>query len=210
MAGAATITMTSGTTACVVQYNQDGDTDYFAAPEVTSQTIAVKASQTITVTQSAPPTAEYDESFAVQATSSSALPVAITTAGSCSGSGSGAATITMTSGKGNCTISYNQAGDADWLAAAQVSEKTTAQKQDQTISVTKAPPPTATTQISFSVEASASSGLPVAVTTSGACSNSGTTITTGKKKGTCTVTFSQAGNTNYTAAPQIKYKTTVQ
>jgi YVTN family beta-propeller protein len=54
--GSATITMLSGTTACEVHYNQAGDSDYSAAPEVTSSTTAQKASQTITVTQGAPAT----------------------------------------------------------------------------------------------------------------------------------------------------------
>ena len=106
---------------------------------------------------------------------------------------------------------YNQVGNANYLAAPQVSQKTTAQKASQSIDVTHAPPANAPTQSSFSVAATATSGLPVTVTTSGgACSNSGTTITTGKKKGTCTVTFSQSGNTDYAAAPQIVRTTTVQ
>jgi hypothetical protein len=169
----------------------------------------IAENQTITVTQSAPATAAYNASFTVEANSSSGLPVTITTTGSCSGSGTGSATILMTSGKGNCTVRYNQAGDTNYLAAAQVSEKTTAQKSSQTITVTQPPPPSAQTKTSFTVAAFASSGLPVAVSTSGACSNSGTTIKIGKKTGTCTVTFSQAGNTNYTAAPQIVYTTEV-
>jgi hypothetical protein len=283
-AGTATITMTSGTTECVVHYNQDGNANYFSAPEITNKTTAqkaaatvtlsnllqtyngsprpvgvsvnpvglivnvtydgsataptnagsfsvvatindlnyqgsasgtltiAKASQTITVTTSAPATATYNTSFNVQATSSSGLAVALTTTGSCSGSGTGSATILMSSGNGNCNVRYNQAGDANYLAAPQVSQKTTAQKASQTINVTQAPPPTVPTQSSFTVAATASSGLPVSVTTSGGgvCSNSGTTITTGKKKGTCTLTFSQSGNTNYAAAPQVVRTTIVQ
>jgi len=283
-AGTATITMTSGTTGCVVHYNQDGNTSFLPAPEITDQTTAqkaaatvtlsnllqtyngtprpvgvntnpvglvvdvtyggfataptnagsygvaaaisdlnyqggasgtltvAKASQTITVTTSAPGAATYNTSFNVQANSSSGLAVVITTSGSCSGTGTGSATVLMTSGNGNCNVRYNQAGNANYLAATQVNEKTTAQKASQSINVTQPPPPTAPTQSSFTVGATASSGLAVAVTTGGGgvCSISGTTITTGKKKGTCTVTFSQSGNTNYAAAPQIVRTTTVQ
>ena len=46
--GSATISMTSGTTACVVHYNQAGNGTFSAAPEVTSSTTAIKANQTIT------------------------------------------------------------------------------------------------------------------------------------------------------------------
>ena len=55
--GSATITMTSGTDTCTVHYNQTGDTSYNAAPELTSDTAAVKANQTITVATPAPASA---------------------------------------------------------------------------------------------------------------------------------------------------------
>jgi Tfp pilus assembly protein PilV len=45
-----TVTMTSGTTACVVHYNQSGNSNYGAAPEVTETTNATKAPSVTTVT----------------------------------------------------------------------------------------------------------------------------------------------------------------
>jgi hypothetical protein len=62
----------------------------------------------------------------------------------------------------------------------------------------------------FTVAATASSGLPVTVGASGACSLSGATVTMTSGTGTCTVTFSQAGNPNYVAAPQVAPTTTAQ
>src|SRR5262249_36520457 len=54
----------------------------------------------------------------------------------------------------------------------------------------------------FSVSATASSGLTVGFSASGACTISTTTVhLTGA--GSCTVTASQAGNSNYNAAPDV-------
>jgi hypothetical protein len=85
-----------------------------------------KANQSITVTQSAPATAIGGTSFTVAATATSGLAVAITTSGVCTGSGAGSATITMTSATGTCTVLYNQAGNADYNPAPQVTESVTA------------------------------------------------------------------------------------
>ncbi|MES2209391.1 MAG: S8 family serine peptidase, partial [Chloroflexota bacterium] len=99
-------------------------------------TLADKATQAITVTTPAPASAEYGSSFGVAATSSSGLAVAITTTGGCSGSGSGAATITMTSGTTSCVVHYNQAGDANYIAATEVTSTTTATKRALSITAT--------------------------------------------------------------------------
>jgi hypothetical protein len=54
----------------------------------------------------------------------------------------------------------------------------------------------------FNVLATATSGLPVSFSATGACSVSGTLVTiTGG--GTCTITANQPGNTNYNAAPSV-------
>ncbi len=54
----------------------------------------------------------------------------------------------------------------------------------------------------FTVGATASSGLPVSFSAAGACTVAGTTVTiTGA--GSCTVTASQAGNTDYSPAPDV-------
>lgn len=82
----------------------------------------IKADQTINVTTSAPSSASNGSTFNVAATATSGLTVAITTSGVCSGSGNGSATVTITSGTGTCTVHYNQAGNADYNAAAEVTE----------------------------------------------------------------------------------------
>ncbi len=184
----------------------DSTADFDSSARKTLTLTVLKGSQTITVTTPAPASAVYNTSFDVAATASSGLPVAITTSGVCSGSGSGSATITMTSGTGICTVHYNQAGDANYEPAPEVTSDTIAVKADQTIAVTTPAPASAVYNTSFSVAATASSGLPVTITTSGVCSGSGiaaATITMTSGTGTCSVHYNQPGDDNYNPAPQV-------
>ena len=151
----------------------------------------------------------YSTSFTVAATGGgSGLPVTVGVSGVCS---IGGTTVTMTSGTGTCTVTFNQAGNASYNAAPQVTETTTAQKADQAIAVTQTAPPTAVYSTSFTVAATGGgSGLPVTVGVSGVCSIGGTTVTMTSGTGTCTVAFDQAGNANYNAASQVTETTTAQ
>ena len=173
-----------------------------------SQTVN-KADQAIAVTQHAPATAEYNAAFSVAATGgASGQPVVVAASGTCSASGN---TITMTSGIGTCTVTFNQAGNASYNAAPQVTETTTAQKAAQAIAVTQHAPSTAVYSTSFTVTATGGgSGLPLTVGVSGVCSIGGNTVTMTSGTGTCSVTFNQAGNANYNAAPQVTETTTAQ
>ena len=83
---------------------------------------------------------------------------------------------------------------------------TTVTQAGQTITVTTHAPGSAAYNSLFSVVATASSGLAVAITTTGSCSGGGSgsaavTMTSGT--GTCTVHYNQAGNTNYSSAPEV-------
>jgi hypothetical protein len=168
------------------------------------------SNQTITVTSNAPANTVYNTSFTVAATASSGLPVAITSSGVCSGSGSGSATITMTSGTGTCTVHYNQAGNASYTAAPEVTEEVTAEKANQTITVDTSAPASAVYNTDFTVAASASSVLPVAYSGSGVCTNVGATFTMTSGTGTCTVKYNQAGDDNYNAAPEVTEEVTAE
>ena len=196
----ATYTMTSGTGTCSVIANQPGDSSYAAAPTVTQTVNATLASQTITFTTSAPATAVYGSSFTVAATASSGLAVVYSSAGACSNAD---ATYTITSGTGNCSVIANQPGNSNYAAAPAVTQSTKATLASQTITFTTSPPATAPYNSSFTVAATASSGLPVTFTSSGSCTNSGATYTMTSGTGTCSVIANQAGNSNYAAAPQV-------
>ena len=78
---------------------------------------------------------------------------------------------------------------------------------DQTITVTKPAPATASDGSSFDVAATATSGLPVAITTSGVCTGQGNgtaTITMTSGFGECSVFYNQAGNMNYNPLIQVQ------
>jgi len=90
------------------------------------------ANQTITVNTHAPANAAYNSQFTVAATASSGLDVTYSSAGACTNSG---ATFMITSGTGTCTVKYDQAGNANYNAAPQVTENVTAQKASATITL---------------------------------------------------------------------------
>ena len=207
--GTVTMTMISGTTPCTVTYTQAGDGNYNAATNtgLTSTTTATKKAQTISVTQAAPASEAYGNSFVVKATANSGLAVAVAGSNGCTGSGNGdGTTITMKSSGGQaCTVSYTQVGDSNYSAAVALASTT---KVKQTITVTTPAPAAADYDSSFSVAATASSALPVNITVSGGCSitSGGTSNATIKMtSGTtaCTVSYEQAGDANFAAAPTL-------
>jgi len=206
--GVATCTTTSlgaGTDTVTAIYS--GDASHAGSSGSTNQSVA-QQSQTIVFSINAPASAVYGSSFMVAASASSGLPVSFTSAGACSNAG---ATYTMTSGTGSCSVTASQAGNSNYAPATPVSESTIAAPASQTITVATAAPPTAVDKTSFTVVASASSGLPVAFASAGACTNAGATYTMDSAKlgAACTVTMSQAGNGNYTAATPIVETTKV-
>ena len=102
----------------------------------------------------------------------------------------------------------NQAGNSNYAAAPQVTKTVSATLAAQTITFTTSPPSSAAYKTSFTVAAAASSGLAVTFTSSGSCTNSSATYTMTSGTGTCSVIANQAGNSNYSAAPQVKLTVT--
>jgi hypothetical protein len=86
---------------------------------------------------------------------------------------------------------------------------TSGTKINQTISFTGTSP-SAVYGSSFSVSATASSGLAVTITASPACTISGSTVTMTSGTGVCTLTASQAGNAAYNPAPNVTNTVTAQ
>jgi hypothetical protein len=194
---------------CVVDADQAGDADHLAANRV-QQSIAVgKGSQAVNFTSSAPGAAKVSgATYAVTATGgasgnpvtfSSATPSVCTVAGS---------TVSFV-GAGTCTINADQAGSADYLAAAQVQQSFSVTKNDQTITFTSTAPVSRAAGTTYPPTATASSGLTVSFTVSGACSITSGTVTFGPAAGTCTINADQAGNTAYNAASQVQQSVTV-
>ncbi len=140
-------------------------------------------------------------SLTVSATASSGLPVSFSAVppGVCSLSGASVALVAT----GNCTVTATQTGNANFSAAAPVAREFAISQGNQTI--TFAPlPDRALDAGSFSVSATATSGLPVVFqsNTPQVCGLNGTTVTP-LTIGECSIRASQSGGSNFTAAPDI-------
>src|SRR5207245_6445002 len=86
----------------------------------------------------------------------------------------------------------------------------TVSKANQTITVGAHAPANATYNSSFTVAATSTSGLAVAYSSSGVCTNVGATFTMTSGTGACTVKYDQAGDTNYNAATRVTESVTAQ
>lgn len=162
-----------------------------------------KTSQIITF-NALPNKLAADPPFTVSATTDSGLPVSFSATGICTVSGS---TITLNGAVGTCTITASQGGNATYNAAGSVSQSFSVNKLAQTITF-GALGDKLRDDPTFTVSATADSGLIVTLTASGSCSVSGSAVTlTGT--GTCTVTASQSGNATYSAAPNVAQSFTV-
>ncbi len=209
-----TVTFKLGGT-CVIDANQAASTDYAAASTAQQSVTVSPASQSISFTSTAPTNAVYNGSgYTPTATATSGLTVtfsidASSTTGACTYSG-GKVNYT---GVGTCVVDANQAGNTNYSAAPQQQQTFTIGQASQTVSFTTSAPTTAVQGNggSYSVRASSTSGLTVAITVdssaSSVCSIAGTApnyTVTWQSGGTCLLDANQAGNADYTAASQVQ------
>jgi hypothetical protein len=173
-----------------------GDSSYDTSSGSASLTVS-KADQAISVTTHAPSSAVYNDSFGVSASAPGGS-VSFSSAGACSNVG---ASFTVTSGTGTCSVKYDQAGSDNYNAAPQVAESTAAQKAGQTIDFAPLADETFGDP-DFTVSATASSGLGVSFGAGGQCTVSGSTVHL-TAPGSCTITASQTGDSNYSAAADV-------
>ncbi len=191
---------TGGSNTLLVTLTPTDAADYAAASETVSLTVS-QASQTITF--AALPAVTYGVApITVGASASSGLPVsfASTTASVCTVSGS---TVTLVVA-GTCTVRATQNGNIDYSAAPAVTQSIAVNKATQAITF-PAIPATPLLTGSVSLNANASSGLPVgfASTTSSVCTVTGSTATL-IATGTCTIKATQVGNGGFLAAAQVE------
>jgi len=173
----------------------------------TSATFIVQGTQTITFPAVAAQT--VGTPLTVSATASSSLPVSIasSTAAICTASGT---TVSFLAA-GTCTLTATQPGNAVYTAATPVTQSfsvATASLPSQTISFTN--PGAQTVGAPIAISASASSGLPVMLSSStpSVCSLSATAANF-VAAGTCTITAAQPGNASYAAATSVSQSFTV-
>ena len=209
--GSAVTLVATGT--CSITASQPGDATYAAASDVT-RTFQVTAApvsplaQSITFAQ--PADARVDQGpVALSASASSGLGVSFASSapGICSVSGSSVALVAT----GTCSITASQAGNGTYAAAVDVT-------RSFQVTAIPSPPSPGTQSIAFtqpadtrvdqgpvSLSATASSGLAVsfASSTPGICTVAGSSVTL-LTTGTCTITASQAGDSNYAAAADVQ------
>ncbi len=175
-----------------------------SAPAI--QFTVAKAVQTITFGTA--PTLVYGGApGTLTATASSGLAVTFssTTPDICTVNG----TLVTPVAAGICTIAANQAGNASYAAAAQVTYIINVAKAKQSITF-GAPPVMTYGGAAGTVSATASSGLAVVFSsnTPAVCSISGATVTA-LSGGNCSIAADQAGNANYAAAAQTTQSFTI-
>ncbi|HEX7345831.1 MAG TPA: fibronectin type III domain-containing protein, partial [Candidatus Limnocylindrales bacterium] len=185
---------------CTITASQAGNADYQPAQPVPRSFTVTKAPQSITFVKPANATMAQSP-LTVAATASSGLPVTVTssTASVCTIS---SFTVTLV-GPGTCTLTATQPGDSVYAAATPVVRSFTVTKVAQTITFPK--PPNATLlQSPLTLSPTASSQLPVALTSStqSVCTVNGFQVTL-LVAGTCTLTAAQPGDSVYLAATSI-------
>ncbi|MFA7266806.1 MAG: pentapeptide repeat-containing protein, partial [Candidatus Nanopelagicales bacterium] len=196
----------AGTNNCVITATAASTVNW--AQGSAQQTFSIgKGSQTIDFPQPADVTFGVP-SVALAATSSSNLTVAFasTTPTICAVSGTTATIV----GAGSCSVVASQGGDADYDPAADVTRTFAAGQASQTITF-ELPSRYSAEVATLPLQATATSGLAVTFTTQTpeTCTVSGATANL-VAAGTCTITASQAGNTNFVAAPDVTASTLLE
>ena len=186
-----------GAGSVTVRASQGGDDNYNAATPVEQAFTVAKADQTITFGALDARTFG-DPPFSISATASSGLPVSFSVVSGSATISSNTVTIT---GAGSVTIRASQDGDDNYNAATPVERQFTVGKAAQSISFEQ-PPNMTFGDPDFTINPTASSGLPVSVTALGHCTVNGLTVhLTGA--GSCTLTASQNGDANYSPAASV-------
>jgi hypothetical protein len=186
---------------CTINADQASSGNYNAATTVSRSFAINQASQTITFNAPGNKTFGTSPTIAASASSGLAIAFASTTTSVCTINASTGVLTTVA--VGSCTITADQAGNANYTAATQASQTFNITQASQTITFNA--PGNKVFGTSPTISASASSGLAIAYasTTASVCTiNASTGVLTTVAVGSCTITADQAGNTNYAAATQ--------
>ena len=196
----------TGVGTIVVAANEAGNANYAAAPQVTQSIVVTQASQTITFTP--PASITYSTSPILLSATAGASGNSVTFSivsgpGTLSGAVFSATGLTVT-GVGTIVVAANEAGNANYTAAPQVTQSIVVTQASQTITFTPPASPVVygVSPIALVATGGASGNAVVFSVASGPGTVVGSMLTiTGV--GTVVVAANQAGNANYTAAPQV-------
>ncbi|QIL74229.1 DUF1566 domain-containing protein (plasmid) [Diaphorobacter sp. HDW4B] len=193
---------------CTVAANQAGDSNYNPATPVTQDILIGKASQSITFNTA--PSMMYGGATATVGATGGASGMAVSfssqTPSVCTVSGSTVAAVAA----GTCMVAANQEGDSNYNPATPVTQDILIAKASQSITFNTAPSVMYGGATATVGATGGASGLAVSFSsqTPSVCTVSGSTVTA-VAAGTCTVAADQAGNANYSDAPQVTRAITV-
>ncbi len=196
----------TGAGACVIDFNDAGNSTYAAASQVT-QSIKVYANNTIS-TSAFPSAGSTGGSYAPGTTATSGDKVVMTLSKSSTGCVLSYGWIEF-KGAGNCIVDFNDPGNGAFAAASQVQKSIKVYSSNTIYAST--PPAAATINQTYTPSASATSGDKVSITLNSAAT--GCALSDGKVtfngNGVCVVEFNDPGNGAFAAAPEIKQYITV-
>ena len=191
-----------GVGTATITASQPGNTNWNAATPVHQNVVIAPASQAINAFTTIP-NQTYSNGASVTITpptASSSLPVSVTVKSGPATISSNTVTLT---GAGTVILAANQAGNANYLAASEVTTSFSVGAGSQSISFPAIPNQTITTN-PIALGATASSGLPISFSVlSGSASMLSSNALTLSGIGTITIQASQTGNTNWSAATPV-------
>lgn len=204
VSGSSVTVLSAGT--CDITAAQSGNSSTLAAADVVRTLTVNKSAQTVSLPDFT--AGVYQGANKVSgATASSGLPVTLTSTTTAVCTVSGLEVVQVTAG--TCSITASQAGNSNYLAATDVTKTFTIAKAAQTITFTGAAKqkPAGT----FTLNATATSGLAVGYTstTTGVCTVAGNVVTP-VTLGACTITATQAGDSNWLAATSVNASFTIE
>ena len=192
----------TGVGRCLMVAAQAGNAAFFVARA--RQTIAVvKAPQTITFTSVAPSPALVGSTYQLMASASSGLPVQFRLGATSSGCTMAAGLVRFRAA-GSCVLDAHQIGSASYQAATVIMQIIAVTTKPQTVAFTSTAPSPGLVGGTYSPTASATSGLPAAISldiSSVGCALTGAVVTfTGA--GVCVLNADQPGARAYGPAEQ--------
>ncbi|MCW2785743.1 MAG: Endoglucanase-like protein [Marmoricola sp.] len=194
----------TGAGTCIIRASQGGNKSYKAARAVYQSVAVTKYTQSIAFISPVPSSPTVGGTYKPTAAATSGLPVTITRDSSSTGCTFSSGTFTFAGG-GPCTVEADQKGNAEYGPAPRVKQVIQLPKLAQTITFSSTAPAHAVVGDTYRPAASASTHLTVKLGLTSASTNctmtSGLVTFTGS--GTCVVTADQAGNAEYSAAPQV-------
>ena len=201
-----TVTMTSGTTACVVHYNQAGNGSWNPAPEVTETTNATLAAQATLTAVATPSTVVYGNTSTLSTTGGSGTGAVTYGVGTSTGCSVNGTTLSVINASGTCAVTATKAADSNYNSATSAPITVTLQKATQAaLTVTGLPVNAFYGQAGITAGTSGGSGTGLVSYGAGAstaCSvdSASGAVTITNASGTCSITATKAADTNYNSA----------